>query len=145
MNFATNKSLLKKNTRRERKKKSSPTKHLVKQALNNNNNNNSNSEDGKLKLTESHNQKTNNTSVNTAVINRKVSNEPRSKRDLLKEEAAEKREIRRMERLRQNSALLIQKTYRGSRIKKNILNTTVETLSKKIHDLNKSGILLRTL
>ncbi len=136
MNFATNKSLLKKNTRRERKKKSSPTKHLVKQALNNNNNNNSNSEDGKLKLTESHNQKTSNTSVNTAVINRKVSNEPRSKRDLLKEEAAEKREIRRMERLRQNSALLIQKTYRGSRIKKNILNTTVETLSKKIHDLN---------
>ena len=70
----------------------------------------------------------------TVVVNHDLIEESKSKRDILKEEAAEKREIRRIKRLKQQSALLIQKTYRSSKVRKNTIKTASNVLSRKWKD-----------
>jgi ubiquitin-protein ligase E3 C len=132
MNFATNKSLLKKSARRGRKKKDSPTKLKV----NPRENKTTAGEIKKNDIVGLTNVSGKSLVAQTVVLNHDLIEESKSKRDILKEEAAEKREIRRIKRLKQQSALLIQKTYRSSKVRKNTIKTASNVLSRKLHDLN---------
>ena len=68
--------------------------------------------------------------------------EPQSEREKRKLQLAEKRSLRQSERDKRDVAVRIQKWYRGSKIKRNIVNIGIENLSRKIHDLD---ILIETL
>ena len=135
MNFATNKRLLKKNARRERRRPAA--------SRSGSSSGNRNKELEK----NTHNKPiiTNNAGeVRDADLATEfpAKDEPQSEREKRKLQLAEKRSLRQSERDKRDVAVRIQKWYRGSKIKRNIVNIGIENLSRKIHDLD---ILIETL